>query len=104
MLILKLYYQNSHQHVNFPTREKNTLDLVYTSHKGAYKASPLPHIGLSDHITVMLMPAYRPRVKVENRFGKRFQCGRMDQGVLFRTVLRQQTGACSSKQLHTTTT
>ena len=28
------------------------LDLVLTSHKGAYKTS---HIGLSDHITVMLM-------------------------------------------------
>ena len=62
---LKTVLPKLHQHVNFPTREKNTLDLVYTSHKGAYKASPLPHIGLSDHITVMLMPAYRPRVKVE---------------------------------------
>lgn len=25
---------------------------------------PLPHLGASDHITVMLMPAYRPLVKV----------------------------------------
>ena len=62
---LKTVLPKLHQHVNFPTREKNILDLVYTSHKGAYKASPLPHIGLSDHLTVMLMPAYRPRVKVE---------------------------------------
>ena len=62
---LKTVLPKLHQHVNFPTREKNTLDLVYTAHKGAYKASPLPHIGLSDHITVMLMPAYMPRVKVE---------------------------------------
>ena len=53
-----------YQHVNFPTRGGNTLDQVFTSHKGAYKASPLPHIGLSDHITVMLIPAYRPRVKI----------------------------------------
>ncbi|KAK0131965.1 hypothetical protein N1851_033244 [Merluccius polli] len=62
---LKTVLPKLHQHVNFPTREENILDLVYTPHKGAYKASPLPHIGLSDHITVMLMQAYRPRMKVE---------------------------------------
>ena len=55
-----------YQHVNFPTRGKNTLDLVYTNIKGAYKASPLPHIGLSDHLTVLLEPAYRPRVWSED--------------------------------------
>ncbi len=32
--------------------------------RGAYKALPLPHLGASDHITVMLMPAHRPLVKV----------------------------------------
>ncbi|KAK0147722.1 hypothetical protein N1851_012574 [Merluccius polli] len=62
---LKTVLPKLYQHVNFPTREKNTLDMVYTSLKGAYKASPLPHIGLSDHLTVMLMPAYRPRVRME---------------------------------------
>ncbi len=56
---LKIY-----QHVDFPTRGKNTLDFVYTTQRGAYKALPLPHLGASDHITVMLMPAYRPLVKV----------------------------------------
>ena len=54
---LKSVLPKLHQHVN--------LDLVFTLHKGPYKASTLPHIGLSDHITVMLMPVYRPRVKVE---------------------------------------
>nr|XP_054592479.1 immunoglobulin lambda-like polypeptide 5 [Nothobranchius furzeri] len=39
---------------------ENILDLVYTQEK----AIPLPHIGTSDHLTVMLMPAYRQRVKV----------------------------------------
>lgn len=49
-------------HVDFPTRGNNILDLVYTIHKGTYKAIPLPHLGLSDHINVMLMPD-RQRVK-----------------------------------------
>ena len=52
-----------HQHVNFATRGENTLDCVYTEHKGAYRASPLPHIGASDHLTVMLIPAYRQRAR-----------------------------------------
>lgn len=60
---LKTVLPKLHQHVDFPTRGNNILDLVYTTHKGAYKAVPLPHLGLSDHITVMLMPAYRQRVK-----------------------------------------
>ncbi|XP_060782741.1 probable ATP-dependent RNA helicase DDX4 [Neoarius graeffei] len=42
----------------------NTLDQVYTTLRGAYKALFLPHIGASDHITLMRMPAYRPLVKV----------------------------------------
>lgn len=47
-----------HQHVDFPIRGDNLLDL-YTIYKGAYKAFSLPHLGLSDHITIMLRPAYR---------------------------------------------
>ena len=58
----------------------NILDLVFTSHKGAYKASPLPHIGLSDHITVMLKPAYRPRVKVEKTVKKLISVARRIKG------------------------
>ncbi|KAK0136911.1 hypothetical protein N1851_026933 [Merluccius polli] len=61
---LKTVFPHVYQHIDFPTRGNNTLDLVYTTLRGAYKASPLPHLGASDHTTVMLMPAYRPKVKV----------------------------------------
>ncbi len=37
----------------------NTLDFVYTTENNAYKAVPRPHLGYSDHISVMLIPAYR---------------------------------------------
>uniref|UniRef100_A0A3P9LR30 Reverse transcriptase domain-containing protein n=1 Tax=Oryzias latipes TaxID=8090 RepID=A0A3P9LR30_ORYLA len=59
----KSVFPQLHGHINFPTRGKNILDNVYTAHKGAYKALPLPHLVASDHTTVMLMPAYRPKVK-----------------------------------------
>lgn len=63
MQTLRLF-SKIHQHVDFPTRGNNIFDFVYTNHKEVYRVPPLPHIGLSDHITIMLRPAYRPRVKV----------------------------------------
>ena len=50
------------QVVNFPTWQKNTLDLVFTSHP-SYKVrcKPLPPVGFkSDHDVVLLDTAYRP--------------------------------------------
>ncbi|KAI4894602.1 hypothetical protein NFI96_000713 [Prochilodus magdalenae] len=45
------------------TRGANALDLVYTNIPSAYRAEPRPHLGYSDHISVMLIPAYRPLVR-----------------------------------------
>ncbi len=70
---LKSVFLKIHQHVDFPTRGINTLDFVYTTQRGAYKALPLPHLGTSDHITVMLMPAYRPIIKVTKPVHKQIQ-------------------------------
>lgn len=61
---LKAVLPKFHQHVHFPTRGNNILVLVYTPLKGGYRVTPLPHIRLSDHISVMLMHAYRQRVKL----------------------------------------
>ncbi|KAI3375874.1 hypothetical protein L3Q82_003761 [Scortum barcoo] len=55
-----------YQHVSIPTREQSTLDHVYTNIRGAYKAAPRPHFGLSDHISVFLYPAYRQKLKQTN--------------------------------------
>ncbi len=70
---LKSVFPKIQQHVDFPTRGKNTLDFVYTTQRGAYKTLPLPHLGASDHITVMLMPAHRPLVKVIKPIHKQIQ-------------------------------
>ncbi len=61
---LKTVLPKFYQHVNFATRGNNTLDFVYTTVKNAYKAVPRPHLGYSDHISVMLIPAYRPLLKL----------------------------------------
>ncbi len=61
---LKTVLPKFYQHVNFATRGNNILDFVYTTVKNAYKAVPRPHLGYSDHIYVMLIPAYRPLLKL----------------------------------------
>ncbi len=61
---LKTVLPKFYQHVNFATSGNNTLDFVYTTEKNAYKAVPRPHLGYSDHISVMLIPAYRPLLKL----------------------------------------
>lgn len=49
-----------HHYVYFATRGINILDLAYTNIKKAFKAVLCPHIGSSNHLSVMLIPAYRP--------------------------------------------
>ncbi len=59
---LKTVLPKFHQHVKCPTRGKNILDHVYSNIKHGYKASPLPNLGLLDHISLFLTPAYRPLI------------------------------------------
>ena len=41
------------QYVDFPTRDKNTLDLVMSNYTGS--ATPMPNLGTSDHVSIKLM-------------------------------------------------
>lgn len=53
------------RHVHCPTRGENTLDHVYSNIKYGFKASPLLHLGQSDHISLFLTPANRPRISTD---------------------------------------
>lgn len=75
------------KNVNIPTRAKNTLDQVYTNIQKAYKVIPLPHLGLSDHLALSLIPAYRPLISREKPTTKTVY-GMKKQLQLCRTVLR----------------
>ena len=57
---LKTVPPKFYQHVKCATRGENTLDHVYTNIKHAYRAIPLPHLGQSDHLSLLLSPAYTP--------------------------------------------
>ena len=54
-----------HQHITFKTRGENILDHCYTVFRDGYKALPRPAFGKSDHCSILLVPAYRQRLKTE---------------------------------------
>lgn len=60
---LKYVLPHFYQHVNCATRGSNTLDRVYSNIKHAYKAVALSHLGLSDHLSLSLTPAYTPLIR-----------------------------------------
>ncbi len=59
---LKTVMPKLHTNVHFPTRDKNIFDQVFTNITGAYKATLSPHLGLSDHISIEMIPSYRPLI------------------------------------------
>ncbi|KAK7877732.1 hypothetical protein WMY93_030546 [Mugilogobius chulae] len=60
---LKSVLHKFHRNVKCATRGDTTLDQVYTNVADAYKAQAYPHLGLSDHLSLMLHPRYTPKAK-----------------------------------------
>ncbi|KAK3538106.1 hypothetical protein QTP70_029822 [Hemibagrus guttatus] len=57
---LKAVLPKFYQHVKCATRGANTLDKVYSNIKLGYRVRPLPHLGQSDHMSLLLITAYAP--------------------------------------------
>jgi hypothetical protein len=55
-------YQIFYQHVKCATRGGKTL---YSTHRDACKALPRPPFGKSDHNSILLIPAYKQKIKKE---------------------------------------
>ena len=70
---LRTVFPKYYQHVDIPTRGENTLDHVYSNIRDAYRASPRPHFGLSDHISLLMYPAYSQKLKQTNPTIKQIQ-------------------------------
>ena len=49
-----------YQHVDCAIRGVNALDVAYTTMKDAFRAAHRPHLGSSNPLSVMLIPAYKP--------------------------------------------
>ena len=46
-------------------QRKKILDQMYSTHRDAYKALPRPPFGISDHNSILLIPAYKLKLKQE---------------------------------------
>ena len=46
-------------------RGEKTLDHLYSTHRDAYKTLPRPPFGKSDHNSILLIPAYKQKLKQE---------------------------------------
>lgn len=57
---LKSVLPKFEQHIKCATRGENTLDKAYSNIKKGFRATPLPHLGQSDHLSIHLAPAYTP--------------------------------------------
>ncbi len=62
------------QHITINTRGDRVLDHCYTPFRDAYKSLPRPPFGKSDHSSVLLLPAYRQKLKREAPALRTIQC------------------------------
>ena len=58
-------YVTCNIYVTCPIRQNTTLDFCYDNIPDAYKHVSLPPLGTSDHNTIHLIPAYRPKIQTE---------------------------------------
>ncbi len=62
------------QHITINTRGDRVLDQNYSPFRDGYKSLPCPPFGKSDHSSVMLLPAYRQKLKREAPALRTIQC------------------------------
>ncbi len=62
------------QHITINTRGDRTLNHCYSPFRDAYKSLPCPPFGRSDHSSVLLLPAYRQKLKREAPALRTVQC------------------------------
>ncbi len=62
------------QHITINTRGDRVLDHCYSPFRDAYKSLPRPPFGKSDHSSVLLLPAYRQKLKQEAPALRTIQC------------------------------
>ena len=55
-------------------RAEKILDHCYANYRDAYKALPRPPFGKSDHDSILLLPAYRQKLKHEQPVLRSVQC------------------------------
>ena len=100
---LKTVLPKFHQHVKCATGGENTLDKVFSNIKSSYMAKPLPHLGQSYHLSLLLIPACTPSEKVLSPQLRLVKSGLRTPHISSRIALREQIGASLNSRTWRTT-
>ena len=92
---LKSVLPHFYQHVKCATRGEKTLDHLYSTNRDAYKALPHPPLGKSDHNSILLIPAYKQKLKQEVLVARSIRKRSDDAVAKLQDCFAAQTGICS---------
>jgi hypothetical protein len=92
---LESVFKNLDQHVKCTTRRKTTLDHLYSTHRDAYKSLPRPPFGKSDHNYILLIPAYRQKLKQGAPVTRSIKKWSDEADTELQDCFASQTGICS---------
>ncbi len=90
------------QHITINTRGNCVLDHCYTPFRDAYKSLPRPPFGKSYHSSVLLLPAYRQKLKCEAPALRTVQCWSDQSDATLQDCFDHVDGTCSGQRLMTT--
>ena len=100
---LKTRLPKFYQHIDCATRAGKTLDHCYSNFRDAYMALSRPPFGKADHDSILLLPAYRQKLKQEAPSGL-FNAGPNNLIPSFKTASITWIGICSTLRPTTTLT
>lgn len=69
-----------------------TLDHVYMNTAEAYKPIPLPHVGQSDHLSLVILPKYMPLINHVKPSVRSVKVGRRGRSPHYNTSFKKLTG------------
>jgi hypothetical protein len=84
-----------YQHIDCSTRSEKTLDHCYSTFRNAYKAFPHPPFGKSDHDSILVLPSYRQKLKLEVPVLWTIQCWSDQSESMVQDCFDHGTGICS---------
>ena len=88
------FYQISTSMLNVQPEGKKTLDHLYSTHRDAYKALPRPPFGKSDHNSILLIPAYKQKLKQEVPVTRSIRKWSDEADAKLQDCFAAQTGTC----------
>ena len=80
--------------LNVQPEGEKTIDYLYSTHRDAHKALPRPPFGKSEHNYILLIPAYKQKLKQEPPVTRSIRKWSVEADAKVQAVLLERTGIC----------